>query len=179
MHIRALVESTINTINNHSWRDISAIRLKRGYYIRKLAVSCHVAKDKATTDSHPGLNSTLSTVSACPEGVGWIKVAQDKDQWCALMNTVINFWDLWKEGKFLPAKQLLLSQGLLHGDVSSLVKLGWKAIRRTLCNRAVGVGCVGCTRKFLGSSRVAWYTAELNCCRVYLTAFVKLLSFLD
>jgi hypothetical protein len=35
------------------------------------------------------------------DGMAWIGLAQDRDQWRALVNTVMNLWVLRKAGKFL------------------------------------------------------------------------------
>jgi hypothetical protein len=35
------------------------------------------------------------------DGMVWIDLAQDRDQWRALVNTVMNLWVLQKAGKFL------------------------------------------------------------------------------
>jgi hypothetical protein len=35
------------------------------------------------------------------DGVGWIDLAQDRDQWRALVNTVMNFGFLKNDGNFL------------------------------------------------------------------------------
>jgi len=35
------------------------------------------------------------------EGVDWIHLAQDRDQWRAVVNTVMNLWVLEKTGNFL------------------------------------------------------------------------------
>lgn len=31
----------------------------------------------------------------------WIKLAQDRDQWTALMNTAMNLWDPYNFGNFV------------------------------------------------------------------------------
>jgi hypothetical protein len=35
------------------------------------------------------------------EGLDWINMAQDRDQWQALVNVVLNFWVPQNEGNFL------------------------------------------------------------------------------
>jgi len=35
------------------------------------------------------------------EGMEWMNLVQDRDQWCALVNTVMNLWIPWKTGEFL------------------------------------------------------------------------------
>jgi hypothetical protein len=47
-------------------------------------------------------------------------------------------------------------------SVSSLVKLWWKPIRRTMCNMAGSVVSVGFFRQFLGLIRITRYRVELT-----------------
>jgi len=35
------------------------------------------------------------------EGVGWIDLAQDKDQWRAIVNTAMDLWVLYKAENFV------------------------------------------------------------------------------
>jgi hypothetical protein len=35
------------------------------------------------------------------DGVDWIDMAQDRDQWRAVLNTVMNLWVPYNAGKFL------------------------------------------------------------------------------
>jgi hypothetical protein len=44
------------------------------------------------------------------ECVDWIDMAEDRDQWSALVNTVLNPWVPWNAGKFLSAAQLMAPQ---------------------------------------------------------------------
>jgi hypothetical protein len=42
----------------------------------------------------------------------WIHLAQDRVEWRAVLNTLINFQFLYKKGNFLVAERLSASQGL-------------------------------------------------------------------
>jgi hypothetical protein len=44
------------------------------------------------------------------DGVNWIDTAQDRDQWRALVNTLLNLRVPWNAGKFLSTVQLMASQ---------------------------------------------------------------------
>jgi hypothetical protein len=39
----------------------------------------------------------------CWEGMDWCYLAYDRDQWWAVLNTVMNFWVLWSTENFLIA----------------------------------------------------------------------------
>jgi hypothetical protein len=42
------------------------------------------------------------------EGMDWIHLGQDRDQWGTLLNTVMNLWVLQKVGNFLTSCDYLL-----------------------------------------------------------------------
>jgi hypothetical protein len=53
------------------------------------------------------------------EGVDWIHVAQERNQWRLLVNTVMNYRVLWKSGKFLSMwVTVSFSRRILFQDVS-------------------------------------------------------------
>jgi hypothetical protein len=51
-------------------------------------------------------------------GMDWIDLAQDRDQWRALVNTVMNLWVLSIDGKFLSSCRIGRSsrRAQLHGE---------------------------------------------------------------
>jgi hypothetical protein len=56
-------------------------------------------------------------------GMNWMDLAQDRDQWRALVNTVMNPWVPYNAGKFLSSCKIggYLSRAQFH-EVSYLVK---------------------------------------------------------
>jgi hypothetical protein len=53
------------------------------------------------------------------EGVGWMHLAQDRDQWRAVVNTVMNLWFPQKEGNFLIRRVIVSFSKKLFPGVSN------------------------------------------------------------
>jgi hypothetical protein len=48
------------------------------------------SKEQLVTKQHVNISMGLRELES--EGVDWMHLAQDRDQWRALVNTVMNFW---------------------------------------------------------------------------------------
>jgi hypothetical protein len=65
------------------------------------------------------------------DGLNWIDMAQDRDQWSALVNTELNLWDPWNAGKFLSGFTIGVSsrRAQLREWVRGCTIVSWPAAR--------------------------------------------------